>query len=391
MSNFFSTFSTAEWYLTGISAGLFLLQLFFILYIYARPLRLYKKNDPATDRIIPTNTPVSVIVYAHREPEALERNLPFILEQEYPDYEVIVVNDGSDAESEDILKRFSLSYKHLYYSFVPVETRYLSHKKLALMIGIKAAKHDKLLFTEASCRPLEKNWIASMAGSYREHSEIILGFSSYGNYPGIWQKICAYENVARGLQCLSSALGGHPFFGDGRNLSYRQSLFFAHKGYSQSLNLHAGADDLFVNETADGHNTRVNYSPSSITETDRLNDFSAYKEVKIAQKTTRKYYRGWQSAVFRLDTAGFICLLAASIFCIGVGIGGNWFFSLLGGSFLLVRWIIKMIVFKKSATMLRQSFPVGWLPFIELLLPVWNGYFALLKTNRTKKDFTSKI
>ena len=136
MSENLLTFSTLELLLAGITGVLFIIQIVYHLVTYARPLRTAKTAESTEQATVDKETqPVSVIVYAHGEPEDLRNNLPVLLNQDYPDYEVIVVNDGSDADSEDILKLFSNEYKNLYYTYVPVDTQYLSHKKLALTMG----------------------------------------------------------------------------------------------------------------------------------------------------------------------------------------------------------------------------------------------------------------
>ena len=154
MSENLLTFSDLELLLIGITGVLFIIQILYYLITYSRPLRA--ATAKSTERVTADKDaqPVSVIVYAHGEPEDLRNNLPILLNQDYPDYEIIVVNDGSDANSEDVLKLFSNEYKNLYYTYVPVDTQYLSHKKLALTMGIKAARHGILLFTEADCRPI---------------------------------------------------------------------------------------------------------------------------------------------------------------------------------------------------------------------------------------------
>ena len=237
MSENLLTFSDLELLLIGITGVLFIIQILYYLITYSRPLRA--ATAKSTERVTADKDaqPVSVIVYAHGEPEDLRNNLPILLNQDYPDYEIIVVNDGSDANSEDVLKLFSNEYKNLYYTYVPVDTQYLSHKKLALTMGIKAARHDILLFTEADCRPIGPKWIKAMAGSYNPETDIILGFCAYRHTKGFLHKLIAYDNLTNGLQMISSALSHHPFTGNGRNLSYRKKLFFAHKGYSRSLNL----------------------------------------------------------------------------------------------------------------------------------------------------------
>lgn len=383
------TCSTPELYLAGITVILFMIQLLYLLIVYARPLRAAKhaRCESAENAA----KPVSVIVYARGEAEDLRRNLPHILNQEYPDFEVIVVNDGSDAESEDVLKLFSNEYKHLYYTYVPTDTQYLSHKKLALTMGIKAAKHDILLFTEANCRPHSNKWITSMTGTYTKSTDIILGYCSYGNYPGFFQKLVAYDNLINGLRYIASALSRSPYSGNGQNLSYRKEVFFAHKGYSKSLNLHAGADDLFINETSNPVNTQVVYSPNSLMEADQTEDFLTYKLMKVSRAATEQYYRGSSLLFYRTETCSFLLFLAASLIAIVVGLLGNWLLSALAGFLWVLRFAIRAVILRKSAILLQQKPLTGWLCILELVQPAFNFYIRIYRIFRGKKDYTSKI
>lgn len=392
MSENLLTFSTLELFLTGITGVLFIIQILYYLVTYARPLRAAKKAERA-ERVTADKDvkPVSVIVYAHGEPEDLRNHLPVLLNQDYPDYEVIVVNDGSDTESEDILKLFSNEYKNLYYTYVPVDTQYLSHKKLALTMGIKAARHDLLLFTEASCRPLSAKWIHAMTTSYNPETEIILGFCAYRHTKGFLHKLIAYDNLKSGLQMIASALSHHPYTGNGRNLSYRKQLFFAHKGYSKSLNLHAGADDLFINEVATSTNTQVQYSPDSITETNKVEDFAAWKEMKVSRAATKRFYKGSSVAFYRMESTSYLLFIIAAIATFAVGLLGNWLLAIWAGLLLLLRFIVKAIVFRKSALFLQQPPLTAWLPLLETIQPAYDAYIRIYRLFRGNKDFTTKI
>jgi glycosyltransferase involved in cell wall biosynthesis len=93
--------------------------------------------------------PVSVIVCARNEYNNLQEYLPILLSQDYPNYEVIVVDDSSEDETEFLLERLSHQYAHLYHTFVPRGARVVSSKKLALTIGLKAAHHEHILLTDA--------------------------------------------------------------------------------------------------------------------------------------------------------------------------------------------------------------------------------------------------
>src|SRR5690606_33347934 len=111
--------------------------------------------------------PVSVVIAARNEAANLEKNLPRILSQDHPDFEVIVANDCSYDRTEEVLKELQQGNPRLRIVSIPENDKYRHGKKFALTMGIKAASHDTLLFTDADCYPLSPNWIRSMQQGYR--------------------------------------------------------------------------------------------------------------------------------------------------------------------------------------------------------------------------------
>lgn len=381
-------FNHIELLLLASTAGLFIIQLLYYLVSYSRPLRQAKRRHLEEGQAKPA---VSVIVYAKNESENLRKHLPALLNQNYPEYEIIVVNDGSTDESDEVLKTFKNEYGHLYHTYIPEDVKYLSRKKLALTVGIKAAKHDILLFTEANCQPIGKNWIAAMARNYNSNTNIVLGFCAYGAYKGFFHKLVAYDNLLGGLQYISSALNGNPYTGNGRNLSYRKDLFFAHKGYYKSLSLHAGDDDLFINESATNQNTWVEYSADSITKMAQIERFGMWKEMKVSRAATQRYYKGWTLTFFRIESLSYFLFFISVIASIVVGIIGNWLLSVLAGLLYIIRYATKASVLHKSARLLQQNPVTGWLFILELLLPLFNLYVRIYRIFRGKNDYTFRL
>lgn len=381
-------FTPVELVLGGITIFLFLIQLLYWLVVYARPLRKARRQQPAESSEHP---PVSVIVYAKNESENLRIHLPALLTQEYPVYEVIVINDGSTDESDDVLKRFEQDHKHLYHTYIPEGAKYLSRKKLALTVGIKAAKYDVLLFTEANCQPLSNYWIASMACCYSEQIDIVLGFCAYGCQDSFMHRFIAYDNLINGLQSISSALVHHPFTGNGRNLSYRKSLFFRHSGYSKTLSLHAGDDDLFINQYANKKNTEVSYFPDSITEMAPVDLFKVWKEMKVSRAATQQYYKGGRLTFFRMEDITFFLFLLTVIGSLVAGLLGNWLLAMLALLLYIFRFFTKSIILHKSAQLLRQVSPIGGLFLFELFRPLFNLYIRFYRLFRGKNDYTFHI
>ncbi len=382
-------FTPFEWCIITCTLISFIALLLYYIILYGRPVRQSKKTTESSS--VTESPSVSVIVYSDGNSDVLREHLPAILTQNYPDYEVIVVNDGSDPETEDVLKLFSHEHKHLYYTFVPTDTQYLSHKKLALTMGIKAAKHETLLFTEASCKPLTKNWIRSMANAYAPETDIILGYCRYPENSGLMHKLVSYDLLTNGLRYLSSALAHHPFTGDGKNLSYKRHLFFEQKGYAKSLNLHAGADDLFINSIATKRNTTAVFTSESLTESDKLEDWSYYKEMKISRAATRPYYKGGRLSMLRLESLFFYIFSASGIALIVAGLMNNWILALTGVLLGLIRLCIKSGILRRSAILLEQKPLTGWIWALEWILPAYNCYIWVYRLFKGKNDYTARI
>jgi glycosyltransferase involved in cell wall biosynthesis len=383
------TFNPLELVLTGSLVALLAVELCYYLISYSRP---YKKMRASEKNSLPETTPpVSVIVYTKNESYNLKRYLPFLLTQDYPSYEVIVINDGSTDESDDVLKLFEHDYKHLYHTFIPQESKYLSRRKLSLTLGIKAAKNDVLLFTEADCRPLSKDWIRTMARNYTNDTDLVLGFCAYTESKGFFHKLIAYDNLINGLEYISSALKKNPFGGNGRNLSYRRPLFFEHKGFSKSLSLHAGDDDLFVNETADRWNTQVEYSKRGITKMAPVEHFAIWKSMKISRAATQHHYKGRQLLFYQIEKAASLLFLLAVIVSVVSGLAGNPVVAGIAFVCYLLLFVTKAVVLKKSAGMLQQKMSIALLPLLEVIQPLFDLYIYIYRVFRGKKDYTFTI
>ncbi|MDR3141609.1 MAG: glycosyltransferase [Tannerellaceae bacterium] len=387
----FLVFNFPELIAAGGVIVLLIVQLSYYAISYNRPYKKMKMRAADKNREAETTPPVSVIVYTRNESYNLKKYLPSLLSQDYPSYEVIVINDGSTDESDDVLKLFEHDYKHLYHTFIPQESKYLSRRKLSLTLGIKAAKNDVLLFTEADCRPISKDWIRAMAQNYTSDTNLVLGFCAYTEGIGFLHKLISYDNLINGLEYLSSALKNNPFGGNGKNLSYRRRLFFEHKGFSKSLSLHAGDDDLFVNETADSLNTQVEYSKRSITKMAPVERFVIWKNMKISRAATQRRYKGRQSLFYRMEKAASLLFLLAVSASIVLGLAGNLVVSGIALASYIVLFTTKAVVLKRSAAMLQQKMSIALLPLLEIIQPLFDLYIYVYRVFRGKKDYTFTI
>lgn len=322
--------------------------------------------------------PVSIIIAARNEMDNLERNLIPILEQDYPDFEVVVVNDCSWDGSQAWLEELQKTQPRLKVSQLIEQEKYPTGKKFALTIGIKAAKYDQLLFTDADCEPTSNQWLRLMQSQFTTGKDIVLGFSPYRKQPGFLNRFIRFETLITAQFYLSMALMGKPFMGVGRNLAYRKELFFKHKGFASHQHIMSGDDDLFVNEAATSTNTAIQIDPAAFVFTDAKKTFSGWSNQKSRHMSTGKYYKTSHKRMLGAYYAAmmlFYALVAANLL---VNIYA-WPFVV---GIFAVKFISQTIVFYLSGKKLKyQSIAYGLLllDFVYvfyLLVYGTKGYFT---------------
>ncbi|GIV41500.1 MAG: glycosyl transferase family 2 [Vicingaceae bacterium] len=261
-----------------------------IIYFYAIFYKIVLHKDRPIEEVEQW-PPVSIIICAKNERDNIINNLPLILEQNYPDFEVIVVNDASTDDTEDILKGLTVIYPNLKYTFSTENDEKYFSKKRALTIGIKKSQHNHLLLTDADCRPSSKNWIKHMMASYQNNTEIVLGYSPYIRQKGWLNDWIRFDTYYIAMQYLGFAKTGIPYMGVGRNLSYKKTLFFNKKGFATHLDLESGDDDLFVNQAANRHNTTVCLAEDAFVFSIPKNNLTHWLIQKRRHSTTGSRYK----------------------------------------------------------------------------------------------------
>lgn len=237
------------------------------------------------------NHPVSVVICAKNEYSNLKKNLPLILEQDYTDFEVVLVNDCSDDDSDYLLKKFSERYALLNVVTIKQNVNFFSGKKFALAVGIKSAKHDLVLLTDADCTPKSKRWIFEMQKCFSDKKQIILGYSGYEKRKGFLNRMIRYDTIFTAIQYLSCSLSGMTYMGVGRNLAYNKELFFKNKGFTSHYHIPSGDDDLFINQVAKKNNTCIEIIPESQTFSAPKLNWSDWLRQKKRHYSTGKLYK----------------------------------------------------------------------------------------------------
>ncbi|MBA2408164.1 MAG: glycosyltransferase [Chitinophagales bacterium] len=261
------------------------IQIFYYLFFFAR---LSAHNSSAAVHDI---QPVSVVICARNEASLLEKNLTAILEQNYPHFEVVVVNDNSNDDTQLLLMSMAKKYPHLIIRRLVQHSKSMKGKKYPLTIGIRAATHECILVTDADCMPSSKMWIHHMAGMLTDKKEIVLGYAPYKKYKSFLNKFIRYETFMTALQYFSYALSGLTYMGTGRNMGYRKSLFFHHNAFQKYPHLLSGDDDLLINEAATAKNVSVQIDKDSFIYSEPKKNWDEYWAQKQRHVSTSVYYK----------------------------------------------------------------------------------------------------
>ncbi|MBI3502639.1 MAG: glycosyltransferase [Bacteroidetes bacterium] len=350
--------------------------LWYYFFFFAR-LAFYKEHQPSTIN----HQPVSVVICAKNEDHNLPEFLPLILSQDYPEYEVVVVDDCSWDNTPDVLREFEKKYSNLKVITIKEDLKHYHGKKFALMVGIKGASHDYLLLTDGDCKPLSNQWLKKMMSKFSAGKEIMLGYSKYEKLPGLLNKLIRFDTFHIALQYFSFAMAGKPYMGIGRNLAYKKELFFRHKGFATHYHIESGDDDLFINEAATEKNVAVEFSEGSYTESRVKKDWKGWIEQKRRHLTTWKEYK--LSDKFRLGLYPFSqAIFWLSFIALLIANKHELFFEydlylILG--LLALRLISQWIIFKFALAQLKEKDLFLTSLFAELFLLVF--YPALSISN----------
>ena len=265
---------------TIVSLGLLL---FYYAYFFLK-LNTYKANTSVLSE------PISIIVCAKNEYHNLKDKLPAILNQDYPNYEVIVVNDQSIDDTAILLKKLEKQYPNLVVVTIEKHINKRPGKKLALTLGIKTAKYEYLVLTDADCLSNSKNWAMQMCSNFNS-ADIVLGYGGYEKKKGLLNKLIRFDTFNVAQQYLSYALAGQTYMGVGRNMAYKKSLFFENKGFANHLHIASGDDDLFIQEIATKNNVSIEINEKAHTTSTVIEKWGEWAYQKRRHITTAPLYK----------------------------------------------------------------------------------------------------
>lgn len=348
----------------------FIVQLYFLI-AKQNALASYKPPKELPD----VNIPISIIISARNEAENLRENLPSILTQNYPDFEVVVVNDCSYDESDLVLDEFKKNWSRLRVVTITEHARFKTGKKFALTLGIKAAKNEHLIFTDADCKPASDNWITRMAAQFTGAVQIVLGYSPYYKTGNFFNPFIRFETLKAGINYLSAALNGDAYMGVGRNLAYTKTLFFSVKGFATHMHVMAGDDDLFVNQNATADNTAIEIHPDAFVYTSSKTTAGSLYKQKKRHMGVGKLYKNSHRRLLSFDAVTGFLYYGSFIACLALNFEPLWVLGV-----FVFRWIMQIVVYYKTFKKLTASSLLWFLPFFDFIYYLYLNLFGLIGT-----------
>ncbi len=332
---------------------------------------------------------VSVVIYAHNQADLLLNNLPALLDSDYPDYEIIVVDDASTDDTQNVLTMMEQRSDRFYHTRITDDVRTLSRRKLAILLGIKAARHEIILETQAQCVPASRRWIGMMARNFTPSTDLVLGPVCYEDRTGFLSRFYAFDLFHRMLWQFGVTLSLFPYSGCGMNLAFRKKVFFEHGGFNKYLAIHPGEDDLFVADMSSRSNTKVEASADAVIISQERPLHYGWSQLRLNRAFTSRYYALLPRLMKGVDVSSRYLLFLAGVALLWA-LWGQWLWFGVVWVLLLFHCAVRMLVYRVTARHLQIH---GFLfsAFFECLLPLVDLYFQAKALVRRRSFVVGRI
>jgi cellulose synthase/poly-beta-1,6-N-acetylglucosamine synthase-like glycosyltransferase len=343
-----------------------IIQLIYYWSIYGKVAFFRQKNE-----FVRSDQGVSVIVCARDEYYNLKENLPLLLAQDYSQFEVVVVNHGSEDETGYLLRDLAEVHKNLKIVNVPQDLNFFTGKKFPLSIGIKSASYEILLFTDADCVPASNQWLRRMAANFTEGTEIVLGYGAYSKSKSLLNLLIRFDTTRIAMNYLGFARAGMPYMGVGRNMAYRKSLFYRQNGFISHYRIQSGDDDLFINKAATARNTRIEIQAEARTISKPKTSFDQWFRQKRRHLQTGSYYKPIHKFVL-----GLFAFTQTLYWALAIALLVLWYQPYVVLGIVGLRLFTQLLVTGKVMKKLSETGFLLLVPFFELFLMIISPILA---------------
>ena len=348
-------------------------------------------NSPVSGSFRPK---ASVVIYCRSDEETLMSALESVCSQDYPDYEVVVVCDAGMEYAGYISELVESRWPNVYVTFLQPGSHNLSRRKLANTIGIKAAKGEVVITTQANIKIPSDKWLSGMmepfCGEQGRHVDVALGLShiDFKELCGFGKWYRRFDSVLGDALWVGYAVCGHPYRGDCFNLALRRKVFFDHKGYANNMYLLNGEDDVYLQEICNDANTRMVTSPDTVL---TVEWGEASNRIWTLRKASYAFTSRWlpRTPFFLSGFTDLMQWLVPALALAGAFLGKECLWPAVSACLIVaVLWTVDILCYTRAS----RAFGIPGLsvavPLLWMWRPVANFVFKLAHIGTYKKNFT---
>ncbi len=371
--DFFSDSRTEIIFLIFLAVAI--IQIFYFWFVFGK-FAFAKKNKIENSKNI--ILPITIIVSARNEYKNLEDFLPKLLEQDYPEFEVLLLNDDNEIETNFIITDLKIKYKNLRVVDVNSSLSYIKGKKFDISIGIKTAKYNHIIFTDVDCYPETDNWLKIMQNGFSEKKDIVIGYSRFETSKGFLNKLIRFDTVSKAIKYFSFTKIGIPYMAFGQNLAYTRPLFNKEKGFVSHYNIPYGDDDLFINKAIKKRNASIVFDKNAHTISIAPKTWEIWYNRKFRHFFTKKYYRFSTLITLAMFNTTKYLFFSVLIY-LSIILYNNYMVLSIIGAVLSFRLISFLIIYHKSLSKLNEKKLFFISPFLEIYFMFLNPILFILK------------
>ena len=312
----------------------------------------------------------------------------FLRQQYAADYQVIVVCQSTDGETLDFLKRTAAENPHLYYTYIPESSRYMSRKKLQITLGVKAAKHEWIILTEPNCRPSNDKWLQTMASQCQDPNHLVLGYVALDEET---KSVRRFDSIRKAYYVLRRAQQTYGYRSHMPNVAFRKSDFMKEQGYQGNLEYVRGEYDFLVNKYAHCGDTATELDCDAWLIREAPSSKSWHNAHLYLQASRKSLERAGSMRTLMffdhlMPHLSLIATLAVAAYSI---LTENWILTGCAGFSFLLLFIVRMLIANKAIRHFDDGIAMFKLPFFEYGI-IWRNLATKLRYWRAdKNDFTS--
>lgn len=365
-----------------------------LIIFYRRRIRSICRHEAtspdAVTPVDPSQFPaLSIIVYDKESPTALSRILAEIYAQNYPaQFEIIVTSDGNSPDSADVVNLFAHEHNNIRLTFVPDDAHALSRKKLAITLGVKAAKNECIVLTEADCMIESTDWLASFGSRFASGHTLIIAHAAPMDKSGRQgSAMQSFDTLATDVTYLSSAIANRPYRANSSNLGFTRRLFFDNKGFANSVGLHHGEDDIFISRIAPYAVTSVILSDDATINL-QVYDFARYHRLsKLSHNFTGRHVSHASRRLFGLFSLSMWIWLAATI-ALAIESNGNLAPATLSLAIGIAWMWVAISSWRKASRVLRIGINMWLMPILMFARPIYNIIYRMRGRSFADHNYT---